>query len=86
MLRETTSDRDQASAHRPRLPPLPRLPPALAPKGSNVHVTVDAENEATAIEHITHKACAQTVISFTRERGYTPAELAEVGIWAEETR
>lgn len=29
----------------------------LAPKGSNVHVTVDAENEATAIEHITHKAC-----------------------------
>ena len=47
----------------------------LAPKGSNVRVTVDAENEATAIEHITHKACA-----------HTPAELAEVGIWAEETR
>lgn len=58
----------------------------LAPKGSNVRVNIDAENEATAIEHITHKACAQTVISFTRERGYTPAELAEVGIWAEETR
>lgn len=58
----------------------------LAPKGSNVRVTVDAENEATAIEHFTHKACAQTVIGFTRARGYTPAELAEVGIWAEETR
>ena len=58
----------------------------LAPKGSNVRVNIDAEKEATAIEHITHKACAQTVISFTRERGYTPAELAEVGIWAEETR
>lgn len=58
----------------------------LAPKGSNVRVNIDTENEATAIEHITHKACAQTVISFTRERGYTPAELAEVGIWAEETR
>lgn len=53
----------------------------LAPKGSNVRVTVDAENESTAIEHITHKACAQTVISFTRARGYTPAELAEVGVW-----
>ena len=58
----------------------------LAPKGSNVRITVDAENEATAIEHITHKACAQTVIAFTRARGYTPAELAEVGIWAEEQR
>lgn len=58
----------------------------LAPKGSNVRVTVDAENEAAAIEHITHKACAQTVISFTRERGYTPAELVEVGVWAEEQR
>lgn len=53
----------------------------LAPKGSNVRVTVDAENESTAIEHITHKACAQTVIAFTRARGYTPAELAEVGVW-----
>nr|DAI08707.1 MAG TPA: tax1-binding protein [Caudoviricetes sp.]DAS86600.1 MAG TPA: tax1-binding protein [Caudoviricetes sp.] len=53
----------------------------LAPKGSNVRITVDAENEATAIEHITHKACAQTVIAFTRARGYTPAELAEVGVW-----
>lgn len=58
----------------------------LAPKGSNVRITVDAENEATAIEHITHKACAQTVIAFTRARGYTPAELAEVGVWAEEQR
>lgn len=58
----------------------------LAPKGSNVRVTIDAENEATAIEHITHKTCAQTVISFTRARGYTPAELVEVGVWAEEQR
>lgn len=53
----------------------------LAPKGSNVRITVDAENEVTAIEHITHKACEQTVIAFTRARGYTPAELAEVGVW-----
>lgn len=53
----------------------------LAPKGSNVRITVDAENEATAIEHITRKACAQTVIAFTRARGCTPAELAEVGVW-----
>jgi len=58
----------------------------LAPKGSNVRVTIDAENKATAIEHITHTACAQTVISFTREHGYTPAELVEVGVWAEEQR
>lgn len=57
----------------------------LAPKGSNVRITIDAENEAPAIEHFTHKACAQTVISFTRARGYTPAELAEVGVWAEES-
>ena len=56
----------------------------LAHRGSNTAVTIDAENEATAIEHTTHKACAQTVIDFTRARGYTPAELAEVGIWAEE--
>lgn len=53
----------------------------LATNGSNARVTIDAENEATAIEHITHKACAQTVIAFTRARGYTPAELAEVGVW-----
>lgn len=53
----------------------------LATNGSNARVTIDAENEATAIEHITHKACAQTVISFTRARGYTPAELVEVGVW-----
>lgn len=58
----------------------------LAPKGSNVRITIDAENKATAIEHITHKACAHTVISFTREHGYTPAELVEVGVWAEEQR
>jgi hypothetical protein len=48
-----------------------------------VAVTIDAENEVTAIEAITHKACARTVIEFTRERGYTPAELAEVGDWIE---
>ena len=58
----------------------------LAPKGSNVRITIDAENEATAIEAFTHKACAQTDINFTRERGYTPAELVEVGVWAEEQR
>lgn len=55
----------------------------LAPRGSNVTVTIDAENEVAAIEAITHKACARTVIEFTRERGYTPAELAEVGAWIE---
>ena len=58
----------------------------LAPKGSNVVVTIDAENEDTAIEAITHKACARTIIDFTRTRGYTPAELVEVGVWAEEQR
>ena len=55
----------------------------LAPRGSNVRITIDAGNQATAIEAIIHKACAQTVIEFTRERGYTPAELAEVGAWIE---
>lgn len=58
----------------------------LAPRGSNVRVTIDAGNDAAAIEAIVHRACAQTVIDFTRARGYTPAELAEVGVWAEETR
>ena len=57
----------------------------LAPRGSNVTVTIDAETEAPAIEATTHTACARTVIEFTRARGYTPAELAEVGVWAEET-
>lgn len=57
----------------------------LAARGSNVTVTIDAENEATAIKATTHKACARTVIDFTRVRGYTPAELAEVGVWAEES-
>lgn len=56
----------------------------LAPKGSNVRITIDAENEATAVEAFTHKACAQTVIAFTCARGYTPAELAEVGVWVVE--
>lgn len=55
----------------------------LAPKGSNVTVTIDAENEATAIKTVTHTACARTIIDFTRARGYTPAELAEVGAWNE---
>ena len=56
----------------------------LAPRGANVLVTVDAETEATAIKTATHKACARTIIDFTRARGYTPAELGEVGIWVEE--
>lgn len=55
----------------------------LAPRGSNVRITIDAGNEVTAIEAIIHTACARTVIEFTRERGYTPAELAEVGAWIE---
>ena len=43
----------------------------LAPKGSNVRITIDAENEATAIEAITHKACAQTVVKIhSRSRIY----------------
>ena len=58
----------------------------LAPQGSNVRVTVDAENEATAISAITHAACARKVIEFSRERGYAPAELAAVGAWIEVTR
>lgn len=58
----------------------------LAPRGSNVRVTIDAENALTAIGAATHARCARTIIDFTRDRGYTPAELAEVGIWAEETR
>lgn len=57
----------------------------LAPRGSNVRITIDAENQDAAIETITHKACARAVIDFTRARGYTPAELAEVGVWAEES-
>lgn len=58
----------------------------IAPQGANARVTVDAENEATAISAITHAACARTVVEFTRERGYTPAELAEVGAWIEVER
>lgn len=58
----------------------------LAPKGSNVRVTIDAENDATAIKTVTHTACASTIIDFTRARGYTPAELVEVGVWADEQR
>lgn len=58
---------------------------ALAPRGANVAVTIDAETGAS-IQAVTHKACGGLIVQFTRERGYTPAELAEVGIWAEETR
>ena len=58
----------------------------LAPHGANVRVTVDAESEATAVSAITHAACARKVIEFTCERGYTPAELESVGVWAEEQR
>ena len=58
----------------------------LAPHGANVRVTVDAESETTEISAITHAACARKVIEFTRERGYTPAELAAGGVWAEEQR
>lgn len=56
---------------------------ALATNGSNTRVTIDAETEATAISTLTHARCAQTIIDFTRARGYTPAELAEVGAWNE---
>lgn len=58
----------------------------LAPHGANVRVTVDAESEATAINAITHAACARAVIEFTRERGYAPGELAAVGAWIEVER
>ena len=58
----------------------------LAPNGSNTRVTIDAEKEVTAIAALTHARCAEKIIDFTRARGYTPAELAEVGIWAEEQR
>lgn len=58
---------------------------ALAPNGSNTRVTIDAETEATAITTLTHARCAETIINFTRARGYTPAELAKVGVWAEES-
>lgn len=55
----------------------------LATNGSNARVTIDAETEATAITTLTHARCAETIINFTRARGYTPAELAEVGAWIE---
>mgnify|MGYP000847250359 FL=1 len=58
----------------------------IAPQGANVRVVIDAESEATAISAITHAACARVVIDFTRERGYAPAELAEVGAWIEVER
>ena len=55
----------------------------IAPQGANMRIIIDAESEATAISAIAHAACARVVIDFTRERGYTPAELAEVGAWNE---
>lgn len=58
----------------------------LAPKGSNARVTIDAESEATAIATLTHARCAETIVRFTREHGFTPAELVKVGVWAEEQR
>ncbi len=47
---------------------------------------VPAHVTACAISAITHAACARTVIEFTRERGYTPAELVAVGAWIEVER
>lgn len=58
----------------------------LAPNGSNARVTIDAESEVAAIATLAHARCAETIIDFTRARGYTPAELVEVGVWAEEQR
>ena len=58
---------------------------ALAPRGANVAVTIDAETDAS-IQAVTHKACASLITQFTRERGYTPGELAEVGVWGEGMR
>lgn len=58
---------------------------ALAPRGANVAVTIDAETDAS-IQAVTHKVCASLITQFTRERGYTPGELAEVGVWGEGMR
>lgn len=58
---------------------------ALAPRGANVSVTIDAEADAS-IQAVTHNACASIIVQFTRERGYTPGELAEVGVWGEGMR
>ena len=55
----------------------------IAPQGATVRITIDADSDATAISTIAHAACARVVIDFTRERGYTPAELAKVGDWIE---
>lgn len=55
----------------------------LATNGSNTRVTIDAETAVTAISALTHARCAQTIIDFIHARGYTPAELAEVGAWIE---
>lgn len=40
----------------------------LAPKGSNVTVTIDAENEATAIKTVTHSLRAHDHRLHTRSR------------------
>jgi len=57
----------------------------LAPRGANMSVTIDAETGAP-IRAVTHNACASLIAQFTRERGYTPSELAEVGVWGEGMR
>lgn len=51
----------------------------LKPKGANVRVIIDAEEEAIAIPTIAHEACAQDIIEFARVHGYAPAGFAEVG-------
>lgn len=40
---------------------------ALAPRGANVAVTIDAETDAS-IQVVTHKACVGLIVQFTRER------------------
>lgn len=74
----------EAIPHAPSYTRCPICRATLATNGSNAIVTIDAETEATAITTLTHAHCAETIINFTRARGYTPAELAEVGTWAEE--
>lgn len=56
----------------------------IAPQGANVRIIIDAESETTAISAIACAGCARVVIDFTREHGYMPAELEEVGSWVED--
>lgn len=76
----------EAIPHAPSYTRCPVCRATLATTGSNALVSIDAETEATAISALTHARCAQTIIDFTRARGYAPADLAEVGVWAEEKR